>query len=260
MPCGDRRRARRPQSRRRAPSRGRRGRRLRRVDDRRRSDRRRRHRDAAQHAFSAGARRHRGGQARARRKAARGIPARSRNAGRAGGEAGRPADGRSHVRVQRRGAADPRHHRQRRAGRAAVSRLGAREPRPVPDRQQRHLGPRRARSRSDGLPGRRAAGVGVGERIVDGRIRAREHRIHHRPLRERLSGSLSRQLARAGEDPPDAARRPPAHAGVRRHGSAREGPRLRQRRRLLRAGLRSAPPDSRLVPHRRHVCAETRSP
>ena len=67
-----------------------------------------------------------------------------------------------------------------------------------------------------------------------GRLRARERRLRHGALRQRLPRPLPRQLARAGEDPADAARRQPADARLRRHGPERESPRLRQRRRLRR--------------------------
>ena len=55
-------------------------------------------------------------------------------------------------------------------------------------------------------------------------------------------------------------RRQPAHARLRRHGAEREGARLRQGRRSRRRRRSDAPPDPRVVPHRRHARAEARSP
>ena len=67
------------------------------------------------------------------------------------------ADGRPHVHLHERGAEDPRADRAAVARRALLLRLGAREPRPVPARRQRDVGPRGARSVDHGLPARARA-------------------------------------------------------------------------------------------------------
>ena len=81
-----------------------------------------------------------------------------------------------------------------------------------------------------GLPDRRAPVAVSADGTARRRLRSREHRLHHRAFRHGLPRALSRQLARAGEDPADAHRRQPAHARLRRHGSQREGAGVRQGR------------------------------
>ena len=72
--------------------------------------------------------------------------------------------GRPHLRLHRRRPQDARAGRRRRPRRHLLLRLGAREPRPVPARRQRDLGPRRARPVDHGLRAAGAAGGRLGDR------------------------------------------------------------------------------------------------
>jgi hypothetical protein len=80
-------------------------------------------------------------------------------------------------------AEDGRDRRIRRPRPHLLLRLGAREPRPVPARRQRDLGPRGARLLDPRLPARRAPGRGLGERHQPLPGHAREPRVHHAVLR-----------------------------------------------------------------------------
>ena len=89
-------------------------------------------------------------QARLRREAVHLDVAAGRGADRAG-RAQEPEDhGGPHLPLQRRGQEDPRARRRGHARAALLLRFDAREPRPVPARRQRRVGPRAARSLDHG--------------------------------------------------------------------------------------------------------------
>ena len=150
------------------------------------------------------------GQARLRRKADRG----DRRTGAAAGRRGRARGGWCSRSITRSSTPAP-------SGRCASSskngarrrlllRLGAREPRSVPARRQRDVGSCRPRSVDHGLRAAGQAGGRVGDRRQPRRRRAGEHRLPESVLREQPDRAHPRQLAGAGEGPPDARRRQPA--------------------------------------------------
>ena len=136
---------------------------------------------------------------------------------------------RPHVRLHRRGPQDPRAGRERRPRRHLLLRLGAREPRPVPARRQRDLGPGRPRPVDHGLRAAGAAGRGLGDRHRATSPGEPEN-IAYLTLffDEQPDRAHPRQLARAGEGAPDADRRQPQDDRLRRSRAEREDQGLRQ--------------------------------
>ena len=129
-------------------------------------------------------------QARPCRKAASPDCGRGRDARQPGGAAGAALDGRSHVRLHRRRAENEESDRSRRARDAPVSGFGPHQPRPVPARQQRHVGPCAARSRDRRLPDRGAADRRVRQWRACRRAIIRRARLHHDALRAAVSSRI----------------------------------------------------------------------
>ena len=129
-------------------------------------------------------------QARVRRKAVHVDVGAGRGADRAGGAEEPAHHGGSHLPVQRRGPEDPRAGRQRHARPAVLLRLHPGEPRPVPARRQRAVGPGAARSVDHGSPDRRETGSGGGHRRQSPEP-SRGHGVHHRVLSRATSSPTS---------------------------------------------------------------------
>ena len=122
------------------------------------------------------------------------------------------ADGGPHLRLHRRGAQAIRELVDvGRARRHLLLRLDAGEPRALPARRERDLGPRGPRLLDHGPPDRTPRPVAVsasGAGFMP--CEPGEHGAPDRLLRRRRARASQRQLAGAGEDPPDADRRQPA--------------------------------------------------
>ena len=116
-----------------------------------------------------------------------------------------------------------------RTRRHLLLRLGAHQPRPVPARRERDLGPRRARSVDHGLRAAEQPMAVSATGLAHVPRRAGEHRLHDDVLRRPADRARPRELAGAGEGAADAARRQPAHDGLRRSRAEREDQGLRQR-------------------------------
>ena len=143
--------------------------------------RRRRRRHAGLDAFRAGEGGARKRQARLRRKTVHVERRAGRGADRAGRSEEPQAHGGPHVSLQRPGDEDPGARRQRRAGAALLLRLDPGEPRPLPARRQRHLGPGAARPVDHGPhhPGEARGGRRDGRQAPE---RPGRRRVHHRLL------------------------------------------------------------------------------
>ena len=163
-------------------------------------------------------------------------------------EVGHAADGRSHVPVQPTPRADPLVHRGRHARTDPLRDDVAVRARPVPQRRQRHLGPRPARHLDPLLPARRVPHdrAHVGSQHHPSGLAGR--RVHDDAVPVGRRGRDLRLVAGAAQGPQHDHRRRHPDARVRRHGRRRADQAPRQA--IRPAGgrqLRGPPAD---VPHR----------
>ena len=181
----------------------------------------------------------------------------------------RDPDGRAHLRVQSRRARAAPAHGPGRARRDLLHPLRPPEPRPLPVRRERRLGPGAARHLDHELSPALDAHRGVGLGLLACLRRGEGPRLCAAPVRGlRRRRVCPRLLARPAQDAPHYGRRQPEDGGVRRPGGREAAHlRLRGRGRAARRGrgpLRAAdllpPGRHRLPPDRRRGAAGGRGP